>query len=190
MPEYLGVLALILFFVLLGGRTLMLRKRGIRAFVFGKTDKSDLLLLPVFLVLIYAVIAGTFPLPMPELLIRPFWLSTVTGWLGLAMCAIALTGFFLTLRSFGNSFRIGIDTKHPDKLVTSGMFSISRNPIYVSFLLFFLGMFLVYPNIMLVCVFVLFSLAIHRQILREEAFLKTHYGKEYGDYCMKVQRYL
>jgi hypothetical protein len=45
----------------------------------------------------------------------------------------ALIGFAVTLKSFGDSFRVGIDEKKPDKLVTSGMFAISRNPIYVCF---------------------------------------------------------
>jgi protein-S-isoprenylcysteine O-methyltransferase Ste14 len=33
--------------------------------------------------------------------------------------------------SFGTSFRVGIDVEHPDKLVTTGIFAVSRNPIYV-----------------------------------------------------------
>ena len=30
----------------------------------------------------------------------------------------------------------------------------------------------------------------HRQILREEAFLKKQYGGEYAAYCAKVRRYI
>lgn len=190
MQGYFSVFALVLFFALLGGRVLMLRGRGIGAFVFGETDKRDLLLVPVFLLFIYAVLAGAFGLPMPELLARPFWVSAAVGWLGLALCAAALAGFAVTLKSFGNSFRVGIDKEKADRLVTSGMFAFSRNPIYVCFLLFFSGMLLLYPNPALACALVLFALAIHRQILREEAFLKVHYGKDYEDYCRRVRRYL
>ena len=188
--KYLGLLALLLFFLLLGGRALMLRKKGIRAVVFGETDKSDFLLVPILLVFLYAVLAGSFDLPMPRALARPFWRSAAAGWGGIAVCVLALAGFALTLRSFGDSFRVGIDEKHPDRLVTSGMFAVSRNPIYVSFLLFFLGMFLLYPNLVILCVLVLFSLAVHRQVLREEAFLRAHYGREYEEYCRRVRRYL
>jgi protein-S-isoprenylcysteine O-methyltransferase Ste14 len=127
---------------------------------------------------------------MPRWLIRPFWASPAPGWLGLLLAAIALAGFALTLRSFGDSFRVGIDEKTPDKLVTSGMFSVSRNPLYVCFLMFFLGQFLVNPNAALLIVIALLVLAIHRQILREEAFLAPHYGAEYAAYRRRVRRYL
>lgn len=30
----------------------------------------------------------------------------------------------------------------------------------------------------------------HRQVLREEAFLEQHYGKEYAEYRLRVPRYL
>lgn len=188
--NYLSVVVLILFFALLGGRALTLRKRGIKAIVFGETDKSDFILLPIFLLFVYGVFARAFGFPIPTALVYPFWLSPAVGWVGLALCLVALVGFAVTLKSFGDSFRVGIDEKNPDRLVMSGVFSLSRNPIYVCFLLFFFGMFLVHPNILLVCVLVLIGLAIHRQILREEAFLKVHYGKDYEDYCKRVRRYL
>ena len=34
------------------------------------------------------------------------------------------------------------------------------------------------------------ALAVHRQILREEIFLRAHYGAEHKAYCRKVRRYL
>ncbi len=188
--KYLSLAAMLLFFFLLGGRALGLRKKGIKAIVFGETDKRDFLLLPIFLIFVYTVAASAFALPIPAVLINSFWVSEGIGWLGLALCLLALVGFAETLKSFGDSFRVGIDEKNPDRLVTSGVFSISRNPIYVCFLLFFFGMLLAHPNIMLVCVLVLLALAIHRQILREEAFLKVHYGKDYEGYCARVRRYL
>ncbi len=30
----------------------------------------------------------------------------------------------------------------------------------------------------------------HRQVLREEDYLKQHYGQEYAEYCRRVRRYL
>ena len=190
MFRYGSALVLLLFFALLAGRSLMLHRRGIKAVVFGETDKSDFLLIPILLIFVYTVLACTFGLPVPEALAKPFWISRITRRIGLTLCMIALIGFAAALKSFGDSFRIGIDEKNPDRLVTSGMFAVSRNPIYVAFLLFFSGMFLQYPNWLLLGVLVLFALAIHRQILREEAFLKAHYGKDYEDYCKRVRRYL
>ena len=171
-------------------RAAIMRNNGIKALVFGATDKSDFLLVPVVLSIAYTVLANTFDLPIWEPLIRPFWENIIPGWIGLGLCGLAIFGFILTLISFGNSFRVGIDAKTPNELVTTGMFAISRNPIYVCFLLFFIGLFLIHNNIVIAIAVVLFALTIHRQVLREEKFLKSYYGNEYDVYCWKVRRYL
>ena len=171
-------------------RAAILRKQGVRVLVFGQTDKSDFLLVPIVLAIAYTALANTFALPIWRVLVNPFWSSAAPGWAGLALCVIALTGFALTLASFGKSFRVGIDNGSPDKLITGGMFAISRNPIYVCFLLFFAGLFLIHRNIVIAAALVLFGLAIHRQVLREERFLASYYGAEYREYCRKTRRYL
>jgi len=141
------------------------------------------------LAIAYTVLAKTFGLPLWRPLGYPFWETIIPGWFGLGLCAIAIFGFTLALISFGDSFRVGIDENKPDKLVTTGMFALSRNPIYVCFLLFFAGLFLIHRNIVIAVGMALFAAAIHRQVLREEKFLKSHYGGEYEDYCKKVRRY-
>ena len=171
-------------------RAAILRKRGIRVMVFGESDKSDFLLVPLILAIAYTALANTFGLPIWDVLICPFWSSTAPGWIGLALCVISVIGFAVTLASFGDSFRVGIDRSAPDKLIESGMFAISRNPIYVCFLMFFTGLFLIHRNTVIAVAVVLFGAAIHRQVLREERFLAAHYGKEYEDYIKKVRRYL
>jgi protein-S-isoprenylcysteine O-methyltransferase Ste14 len=170
-------------------RAAMLRKRGIRVIVFGQTAKSDFLLVPMVLIIAYTVLANTFGLPIWQVLVIPLWSSAMPGWLGLTLCVISLTGFAMTLASFGDSFRVGIDKNKPSKLITGGMFAISRNPIYVCFLMFILGLFLIQRNIVIAAAVVLFALFIHRQVLREEKFLASHYGKDYDAYRAKVKRY-
>jgi protein-S-isoprenylcysteine O-methyltransferase Ste14 len=190
MQKYLSVLVLLLFFGIIGIRALMLRKKGIKAVVFAKTHKSDLWLLPLFPVFAYSVLACAFGLPMPRALIRPFWTSSAASWVGILLCTAALFGILMALIAFGGSFRIGIDDENPDWLVTGGVFSVSRNPIYVCFLLFFSGMLLIYPNIIFACLIIFIAPVIHRQILREEAFLTAQYKQEYEAYCARVRRYL
>ena len=124
------------------------------------------------------------------LIIMPFWETKIPGAIGIALCAIAVIGIAATLVSFGNSFRVGIDEQKPDKLVTTGMFAFSRNPIYVCFDTFFIGQFLIHRNIIIAVAIVGFALAIHRQVLREEKFLSSHYGAEYEEYRKKARQYL
>lgn len=190
MLSYLSVLALIFLVALAAGRGFMLRKRGINAFVFGVTDKSDFLLMPVVALLFYTVLACAFGLPFPAALKSPFYEFSVVRWLGMAVCAASLIWFAVTLKAFGDSFRIGIDEDTPDKLVTDGVFAISRNPIYLAFISFISGMLMVYPNITILLVLVVFEIVIHRQVLREEKFLRGHYGDEYEEYCRRVRRYI
>jgi len=171
-------------------RAAVLRRHGVRAMVFGQTDRSDFFLVPIMLIIIYSALANAFGLPMWHVLFQPFWNTPIPGWVGVVLCTISCVGFFLTLSGFGDSFRVGIDERKPGKLVTSGMFAISRNPIYVCFLLFFSGLFFIHHNIIIAAAVVIFAIVIHRQVLREEKFLAQHYGEEYEDYCKKVRRYL
>ncbi|NLF80553.1 MAG: isoprenylcysteine carboxylmethyltransferase family protein [Clostridia bacterium] len=189
MVEILSFVLLFLLIALVVGRVLMLRRRGINVFLFGATDKSDFILMPLMLFMLYVVLSAIFPLPLPPILVYRFWQAIVLSWLGLAICFLSLLWFAMTLISFGESFRVGIDKQAPDKLVTAGMFALSRNPLYIGLLCFMLGMFLIYPNLSMLIFIVLFAAAIHRQILREEKFLRTRYGKAYEDYAQKVGRY-
>ncbi|GAB6393044.1 MAG: CPBP family intramembrane metalloprotease/isoprenylcysteine carboxylmethyltransferase [Treponematales bacterium] len=187
---YLSVALFALFIACVLGRAATLRRRGIRAIVFGTTDKTDFILVPIMLALVYSVCTAVFPLPLWKPLVVPFWETALPGWAGIALCALSVAGIIASLVSFGNSFRVGIDAQKPDKLVTTGMFAFSRNPIYVCFDAFFIGQFLVHHNTALLLFAALFALLIHRQILREEKFLKVHYGAEYAAYCQKTRRYL
>jgi protein-S-isoprenylcysteine O-methyltransferase Ste14 len=175
--------------VLIVSRALLMHKRGIRTIVLSRTDKSGFLLLSAVLFLAFAVSASVTRLPILYPLIRPLWNTSVSGWVGIALVIMSLVGIAIGLKSFKDSFRIGIDENKPDVLITTGLFSISRNPMYVCFLLFFFGMFLIHGNILIIIGIIIFPFAIHRQILSEEMFLGKYYGSEYAEYCEKVKRY-
>lgn len=181
---------LLAFFTLLFIKTVTLRRKGVKAIVFGQTHKSDFLLLSIFVVFIYTVLSFCFNWPYPAIPARPLFNIGGLQWAGAILAAGALVWFGLSLYSFGQSFRVGIDTHNPDKLVTSGMFAISRNPIYVAFWAYFMGLFLIRPNIVMLALWVCVVIFTHRQVLREEAFLQAHYGAEYEAYAHRVRRYL
>ena len=187
---YISVILFVLLGMMAGGRVAMLQRRGIKANVFAKTDKSDFLLVPFVLAIVYTVCSGAFGLPLWKPLKAPFWETTTPGVVGIALCVIALVGVVASVISFGNSFRVGIDEENPDKLITTGMFAISRNPIYTCFIVFITGQFLIHRNLIIIVAVICFVLVIHRQILREEKFLQSHYGEDFEAYCLKVRRYI
>ncbi|MDR0517224.1 MAG: isoprenylcysteine carboxylmethyltransferase family protein [Fibromonadaceae bacterium] len=171
-------------------RAAILRRGGIKAMVFGATDKTDYILVPIIFSLFYGITASVFNLPFPVVLKEYFIENEILVLCGTIVCTAALIWFGITLKTFGKSFRVGIDKNTKDKLITNGIFSLSRNPIYVGFIAFFAGIFLAYMNIVVLVFLVFIITAIHRQILREEKFLKSCYGKEYDEYCNKVRRYV
>ena len=187
----LSITSLCVFFILFFTRIIMLKRRGIKAFVFGKTHKSDFFLIPVMLLLVYVAFASILHLPFPKILLKSLLDKGFLSLIGILLNITGLVSFALSLKAFGRSFRVGIDVEKPDKLITTGMFAISRNPIYVSFWLFFGGLTLIHLNIAsIVMLFCFFVPLIHRQVLREETFMKTHYGEQYAEYCRNVRRYL
>ena len=171
-------------------RAAMLRRRGVRVLVFGQTNKSDFILVPCVLALVYCVVAPGFGWPMWGPLVAPFWPSAIPGWFGVALCWLAVIGLAYSLKSFGESFRVGIDEHEPGGLITTGAFAVSRNPVYVCFIAFVAGIFLVEHNAITLIALVVVPTVIHRQIVREESFLSAHYGPAFAAYCQTVRRYV
>ncbi len=188
MQGYFAIAAFLLLVGLVLCRVVMLKSRGMQAFVFGKTHRTDFILPPIVLFFVYHLFANAFGWPVLSgpLLFDCAWLR----WLGVCLCLAGLLLFCWGLVSFGASFRVGIDQEKPNQLITRGAFAISRNPLYVAFALHLAGFFLVFPRPL----FLIFLLAglwlLHRQTRREEVFLKSCYGREYTAYCQKVRRYL
>jgi protein-S-isoprenylcysteine O-methyltransferase Ste14 len=188
MPRYFAALTLVLVVGLVLSRVFMMRRRGIRAMRFGQLDKRDFLIPPFALFYFYLVFAAAFGLPTVSR--QEFFDSEVVAWIGVLFCLAGVVGLAWSLVSFGRSFRVGIDTEQPDKLITTGIFRLSRNPIYVAFAFVLLGQFLIFPNAILLAYALAAAWLVHRQVLLEEQYLRTHYGQQYADYCRRVRRYL
>ncbi len=127
---------------------------------------------------------------LPSVSTQSFFHSEAISWVGVVLCFGGLIFLLLSLVSLGKSFRVGIDIDHPDKLVTARVFAFSRNPIFVAFGLVLLGQFLVFPSWIMLVYLAAGSWLVHRQVLREEEFLRRRYGQEYAGYCKRVRTYL
>ena len=188
MQGYLAALTIVLLLGMVLTRVILMRRTGTRAVHVGRIDKTDFLILPFALFYFYTVFAAAFDLPTVST--QRFFESEVIAWVGVVLCFTGVILFLLSLVWFGKSFRVGIDIDHPDKLVTTGVFAFSRNPLYVAFSSVLLGQLLVFPNWIVLVYLVAGISLIHRQVLREEEFLRKHYGQEYEEYCHRVRRYL
>jgi protein-S-isoprenylcysteine O-methyltransferase Ste14 len=75
-------------------------------------------------------------------------------------------------------------------LVTSGVYQRTRNPMYLSFLFFMIGLGLALPNPWLILLApVLLIYMQERVIKREEGYLSARFGAEYDAYRAKVRRW-
>jgi protein-S-isoprenylcysteine O-methyltransferase Ste14 len=188
MPGYLAAATIVLLIGTVLTRVLMLSRTGTRAMHFGGIDKKDFVIPPFALFYFYTVFAAAFGWPLVSS--ERFVQSHALPWIGVALCFAGLLTLLVSLISFGRSFRVGIDVDHPDQLVTTGIFAWSRNPIYVGFFLVLAGQFFVFPNWVPLVYLFAGTWLFHRQVLREEEFMRRQYGEEYAAYCRRVRRYV
>lgn len=126
-------------------------------------------------------------------------LSIVMGWSHLGANArftgfcIGLSGdliFLISVLSMKDSWRAGIPEGDRIKLVKDGIYAYSRNPAFVGFDLQYIGVLLMYCNL-LTGLFTVFAIVmLHMQILQEEKYLTSAFGAEYLEYRHQVYRYL
>lgn len=78
-----------------------------------------------------------------------------------------------------------------ENLVTGGMFNHCRNPLYLGNILMFLGLGILSNSLLFVAILMPLLLFIYQAIvLAEEKFLRAKFGKQFNDYCQRVNRWL
>ena len=134
------------------------------------------------------------PLPLillAFLLFSPLSPSPLWTWAGLA---VALLGEGVRVASvgFAGSGTSGRESfLKADSLNTTGLYSLSRNPLYWGNGLIFSGLLVVFANPWALALFVVFlSLQYHFIVLAEESYLLATHGQAYAGYCGKVNRWL
>ena len=109
---------------------------------------------------------------------------------------ILLVGLLILIIPVSNfiKYKTTIDPikfKKVNKLITSGIYKYSRNPMYLGLLMIVISSSILYLNIYSVTTPFLFYWWINRfQIKREEIFLTEKFGKEYLSYKTKTRRWI
>jgi protein-S-isoprenylcysteine O-methyltransferase Ste14 len=81
--------------------------------------------------------------------------------------------------------------KPAGSLITSGVFRLSRNPIYTGEVIAILGLGIALGSIGLVAVAILLALTVRQVgILREERHMAARFGAAWEQYCAKTRRWL
>ncbi len=120
------------------------------------------------------------------LLVMPFFLRiNLHGLMGIAGPGISLVSLIL----YGISI-IHFARPDPGGINRSGLYAFSRNPMYVSFFLYFLGVCMMTSSWLLLAVLAVFQVSVHFMILAEERWCKETFGEAYFTYLKTVRRYL
>ena len=84
-----------------------------------------------------------------------------------------------------------IKFKKVNKLIISGIYKYSRNPMYLGLLMIVISTSIFFLNIFSITTPLLFYCWINRfQIKREESFLTEKFGEEYISYKIKTRRWM
>lgn len=176
------------FYVCYFAKMLSQRKQGISTDQLGKGKTGFVKLIEVTLKI------STYVLPMVQL-ISIFWYVGTAHILlrvsGVVITALGVLVFIVSVVQMKDNWRAGVQRETKTNLVTTGIYSISRNPAFLGFDMMYIGILFTFFNGYL-CLATSFVLVFfHLQIVNvEEEFLTEAFGEEYTEYKKKVCRYI
>ena len=184
---WLALAVLAVFYGIYFGKVLAQKRRGIRTRQIGRRKEKDIHTVETLMSV------ATLGAPAAQLM------SIAFGWNHLPANArftgfvIGMLGdliFLLSVLCMKESWRAGIPDKDKTQLVTTGIYRFSRNPAFLGFDLQYIGVLLMYGNLLTLGFSVFAMVMLHLQILQEERYLSDTFGEPYREYCRHVCRYL
>ena len=116
---------------------------------------------------------------------RPVVLILGCGLLGASFLAVILIHFFM-----GEDWRSGTRAEDGIRLITTGPFTVSRNPMMLCVIAAQLGLFLALPSVFTLVCLMLGVWAVTAQVGVEERLLRQRFGESYNAYAARTPRWL
>jgi len=169
------------------------KKTGVNPITFGKADTAhnyigfvmkSLIALLFIAVLCFSIGGNVYKYMIPIDYLQIAGLQ----FFGLALIHISLVWIAIAQYQMSVSWRIGIDEINKTELKTTGIFSISRNPIFLGMILSMLGIFFILPNALTFYLTLTTYFIIQIQIRLEEEFLTRQHGEAYLHYRQSTRR--
>lgn len=121
-------------------------------------------------------------------------LFTTYSWPLIIGLLVTVTGQLIRGATIGLAYIIrgGKEGKaYAEELVTNGIFSHCRNPLYVGNILMLLGVGILANSLLYVLIIMpLFMLIYQSIVLAEENFLRNKFGEKFNQYCKRVNRWI
>ncbi|MGM0168687.1 hypothetical protein IGI39_004442 [Enterococcus sp. AZ135] len=180
-----SLLGVIAFYLIYLAKALLLKKQGINVNLLGDKKRSR----EKYFEIVLKAMTGIGALIQ---FLAPFLFERNQNGLVYVGVVLTISGvivFLIAVRTMGLNWRAGYNEKQKTELVTTGIYRFSRNPAFVAFDLLYLGVALIYPNMMMILMAVMAIILFDQQIRGEEAFLLTVFGDRYRAYQDEVRRY-
>ncbi|MCG7896376.1 MAG: hypothetical protein B6D69_07400 [gamma proteobacterium symbiont of Stewartia floridana] len=150
-------------------------------------DHADVILPPPVIHIVSIGLGGAinhyFPVSLPH------WV--ILQWVGamLALSAIAIT--LWGMREFHASRNPVAPIRPVNRLMVSGPYRFTRNPLYLSLILLQLGLALFFLNGWMAVLLLPVVIIVHVYVVaREEAYLLRRFGSDYQTYQERVRRWI
>ena len=149
----------------------------------GPKIKGNPLYVSVYLLIISYIIG--------EFIIPKYTLIFIINLLGVLLIIIAPIIFFSSRNAFYAYNENPLPESDTNSIIKTGIYAYTRNPIYLSFILFHLGMFLTFENVMYFLSSIGLFFWLNNIIIKEEEiYLKSKFKDKYTNYCNSVSKWI
>lgn len=132
----------------------------------------------------FAVLSMLINIKNPSFLAMPYLNCILAKTVGFLWLAIGIVFMLVSGRIFFKGFKSG-------KLITHGTYSLCRNPLYASFIMFFLpSLVLIFYSGLILAADIALYVNFKILIKEEEITLRQTFGDEYDSYAKKVNQIL
>ena len=182
-----ALLIMILFYSIYFGKMIIQKRQGIKTRQLGKGKNQHVRAVEILLSIATLVIV---PIQLISIILDLTVLNDNIRFIGFLVGILGDILFLISITTMKNSWRAGIPSEDNTEFVSNGIYKISRNPAFVGFDLMYIGICLLFCNV-LTMIFSLFAIImLHFQILQEEKYLEKTFGEKYITYKYKVFRYI
>lgn len=171
------------------------KKTSIKPYVFGNTDSPHDYCGRIYKLMVvgtWVSIAFYSFFDTQYKFLLPFWYLEF-DWLQHVGFGLGLTSFvwiIVAQKQMASSWRIGINYNEKTELMKTGLFRVSRNPIFLGVIVSYIGTFLIIPNALSFGVMLLTYTTLQIQVRLEEEYLKEIHGSSYIEYANSVRRWI
>jgi protein-S-isoprenylcysteine O-methyltransferase Ste14 len=174
---------------------LMARRDGIKAIVLPAGDDAHAFIGRVFKVFItlgavFCIAYAIRPAFVARLGPLDWLTSPAAAWIGAVLMAPGALLVVAAQLGMGRSWRVGIDLENRTGLVSTGLYRLSRNPIYVGMFMIVTGIFLVAPNAVTLAMLAVVTVTVSIQVRLEEEYLSRMHGAAYAAYRARTRRWI